>query len=235
MSLHRIFIPDPAALRPGEVVIGGDEARHAARVKRLEAGDPVEVLDGAGQVASGAVQGVEKHRDQWRVRVVIREIRRVEAVRPRLEVFAPAPKGPRLEAMIDGLCQAGAAAWRPLVTARTVVEPREGKLERIARVAAEASKQCARAWALEVGEPVALADAVSAGAVVADGSGETYRPCGLPVIRLLIGPEGGWDGRELEAIRAAGARLARFGPHVMRVETAAVVGAAIVLDAESRA
>lgn len=50
-------------------------------------------------------------------------------------------------------------------------------------------------------------------------------------IHLLIGPEGGWSDAERAAARAAGAVLASFGPHVMRVETAAVVAAASVLAA----
>jgi 16S rRNA (uracil1498-N3)-methyltransferase len=53
-------------------------------------------------------------------------------------------------------------------------------------------------------------------------------------VRLLVGPEGGWAAEELETARAAGARVARFGPHVMRIETAAVAACAVVLDQEMR-
>ncbi|MGN6457137.1 MAG: RsmE family RNA methyltransferase, partial [Achromobacter mucicolens] len=39
-------------------------------------------------------------------------------------------------------------------------------------------------------------------------------------ITLLVGPEGGWSDKELEAARKAGVRAVRFGPRVLRTETA---------------
>ena len=52
--------------------------------------------------------------------------------------------------------------------------------------------------------------------------------------RLLVGPEGGWTADELKMAERAGATICSFGVHVMRVETAAVVGAGIVLEAVRR-
>jgi 16S rRNA (uracil1498-N3)-methyltransferase len=48
-------------------------------------------------------------------------------------------------------------------------------------------------------------------------------------IRLLVGPEGGFSAAEVEAARGAGAALVSLGPGVLRTETAAMVGAALVL------
>jgi len=165
----------------------------------------------------------------------VEALQRIPPVEPRLEVWASSPKGPRLESMIDGLSQAGAAAWAPLSTQRTVVEPGAGKLDRMHRLAAEASKQAGRAWDLEILPGGDLAAALAGPAVVvAHASGGPYRPGGAAMIRLLIGPEGGWTVDELARARAGGASVASFGPHIMRIETAAVVAAAIVLDRETR-
>ena len=68
--------------------------------------------------------------------------------------------------------------------------------------------------------------------VIADGSGTLYEPRGLDEVTVLIGPEGGWTPRELEAARSKGVRIASFGPHVMRIETAAVVAVSVILAAE---
>ncbi len=235
MTAHRIHVDDPVPPPQTELVIGGTEARHAIRVKRLESGDPVEILDGRGRIASGRVAGSAKGRNgEWELTVAIEGVRIAEPNSPRIEVWAAPPKGSRIEEMIDGLSQAGAAAWMPLISARTVVEPRPHKLERLARVAAESSKQCGRAWLLEVGEGGDLARALAPGAaiVLADASGDRYARCGEPVLRVLIGPEGGWTNEEIATARAAGAKVARFGPHAMRIETAAVVAAAIIAQAE---
>ena len=46
---------------------------------------------------------------------------------------------------------------------------------------------------------------------------------------LLVGPEGGWTEAERSDLATAGARAITLGPRVLRVETAAVVGAALAL------
>jgi 16S rRNA (uracil1498-N3)-methyltransferase len=47
--------------------------------------------------------------------------------------------------------------------------------------------------------------------------------------RLLVGPEGGWTAAELAALRAAGWQGVSLGPRVLRIETAAVAAAALLL------
>ena len=75
-----------------------------------------------------------------------------------------------------------------------------------------------------------------AGLVVADPAGE--EPALLPVPpgdewTLVVGPEGGFDPDEVGALGSAAsggetpARL-RLGPHVLRAETAAIAGAAVL-------
>lgn len=235
MALHRIYLEDQP-LATGAMIVGGDEAHHAARVKRVEVGEGVELLDGRGGVGRGAVAEIGKgDRGRWEVRVEVTEVRQTPPLSPRLEVLTAAPKGGRLEELIDGLSQVGAASWALLETQRGQVDPRPGKLERLGRTAAEASKQCGRAWHLQIGMGMNLGRVLDAGnVVVADSSGEPYTQGGKETIRLLVGPEGGWTREELETARGAGARVARFGAYAMRIETAAVAAAAIVLDVEGR-
>lgn len=238
MAIHSIYLESDTPLILGELVIHGDEAQHAARVKRVGAGDTVRVMDGSGHIASAAVLRAGKSsRGEWQLAVRVDSV--VEAPRtiPHLRVFSAAPKGSRLADLIDGLSQVGAASWSLLRTRRGEVDPRPGKLERLERTALEACKQSGRAWRLEIGADVALSEAVKAGpgvhVVMADASGEPYRRSDAKAVDLLIGPEGGWTPEELAAAGAANVRIARFGPHVMRIETAAVVAAGIILDTEA--
>ena len=252
MAPHRIALAsdDPAgavlldAPAPGTLLaIDGEEAHHAVRVKRLEPGEPVELLTGAGLIAESSFDHAEKlgKKGGWRVIVRLDRLREEPKLTPRVEVRSAAPKGPRLEWMIDQLAQVGAASWGPLLTARSVTEPRDGKRQRLMRVAAEAAKQCGRAWTLEIGPERNLDAAIKRGSdqdavlVVADASGEPYEPIGRESVRLLVGPEGGFDDGELDQLRSAGARVASFGPHTMRVETASVVAAASIIEHERRA
>lgn len=245
MGVHRLFEEGLVAHVGDVVVIGGDEAQHAARVKRVEVGERVQVLNGAGLVADGEVAEVRKGREGWEVAVRVLSARMVEVEKPRVEVWTAVPKGDRLEDMVDQLAQIGVAGWGPLSAERSVVEPREGKMTRVTRRAVEASKQSGRAWSMRVEDGGDLAAGLAAGlagglaaaangvrVVMADASGGAYERSGAERIRVLVGPEGGWTEDEVRLAREAGAVVARFGAHVMRVETAAVTAAAVVLALE---
>ena len=238
MGVHRLFEEGLVARVGDVVVIGGEEAHHAARVKRVEVGERVQVLNGAGLLADGEVAEIRKGRDGWEVAVRVLGALVVEVENPQVEVWTGVPKGDRLEDMVDQLAQIGVAGWGPLHAERSVVEPREGKMMRVSRRAVEASKQCGRAWSMRVEEGGDLKMALEAGSVgmrvvMADASGAGYMRTGAQRIRVLVGPEGGWAEDEVRMAREAGAVVARFGAHVMRVETAAPVAAAVVLAAES--
>jgi 16S rRNA (uracil1498-N3)-methyltransferase len=233
---HRIYIPQLEAEPQGLITITGEEAQHALRVKRLEVGDPVEVCDGEGTVAYGRIGAGRKERGEWALDVAVERVEVVPQPPPYVSVNSAVPKGDRLAAMIEGLSQVGAAGWRPIKTLRSVVDPREGKLERVERIATEAMKQCGRPSRLNIWPPAPFKEVVNSigRVVIADASGGDYEPCGFETIVILVGPEGGWEKSELEFALGAGlgVKAVRFGPHVMRTEVAAVVAAAQVLSAE---
>lgn len=230
MSQHAIYLPDFDGA-DGPLIVEGDEAHHALRVKRVREGRDVTILNGRGLVATARVVEAKK-----RLGLEVERVERRGRVRPALDVWAAAPKGPRMSDMVDALSQAGASSWTPLIAERTPADPTGKKLDRLERVAVEAAKQCGRGWLLELGVGRGLdagLDAPPGAALVAaDGSGEPYERSGAASIRSLVGPEGGWTEGELERIRGAGARVCSFGPHVMRIETAAPTATALILAAE---
>jgi 16S rRNA (uracil1498-N3)-methyltransferase len=248
MSVHRVyrasesgeaegFFAIPAIETPFVLRVSGEEAKHALRVKRLEHSEAVEVLDGQGHVGVGRLIASGKVRDEWWMDVEIARVRLALRVRPRVRVWSAIPKGPRLGEMIDMLSQVGAASWGALESARSVSEPSEHKVERLRRVAEESSKQCGRAWRLEIEPAQRLHDRLKPGpgescVVMADASGRAMRAIAArlgtapEVVDLLIGPEGGWTADELGIAREAGAWTASFGPHVMRIETAGPIAVA---------
>lgn len=235
--MHRISITAAEPPSPGDTVdIRGDEAHHAVRVKRVEPGEPVALLDGVGVVVRGRVAATLKERGEFVVRVAVDRVDRVPPEQPWIEACTAVPKGPRVADLVDQLSQAGAAAWRPLVTERGRADPAAPRSERLERAAAEASKQCGRAHHMHVLGPIELDAALAEpgwSLVLADASGAS--PAGAstvlrhPRIRVLVGPEGGWTPRELDAARRAGAAVLRLGPHAMRIETAAVVACGVLM------
>ncbi|MFM9959420.1 MAG: RsmE family RNA methyltransferase [Phycisphaerales bacterium] len=229
MSRHTLMV-EPGTLTAQAVgaalIPDRAESDHAVRVKRLIVGERVTLLDGAGLVGAAVVSAV---RPGFELR--IESVREEPPVTPRVEVWSATPKGPRLEDMIDQLSQVGAALWRPLDTEYGVVEPGEHKIERCRRVAREAAKQCGRAWLMEIGEAASIEQALTPRTgtmlVVADARGPVWGGVSgsASCVRVLVGPEGGFSAGELERAAAAGATPIRLGPHVLRIETAAVCAA----------
>lgn len=248
--MHRVWYDGHSVETGGLVEVLGEEAAHALRVKRLAPGEVLELIDGLGTVLTAAVEPdapVHHHTPAGRgkprrgepvlrVRVTGRRVQ--PPVRPQVEILSAAPKGDRLPSMVDQLCQLGVARWGVLTTERGVVEPREGKLERLERVVRESCKQSGRAWAMEIAPaPVTLDEALRAPpdkrVLCADAGGgpiaSIIDASPTPRVRVLIGPEGGWTERERDMARAAGAATLGLGPHVLRIETAAVAAAAVLL------
>jgi 16S rRNA (uracil1498-N3)-methyltransferase len=231
---HCIFQPAGNA-EPGQLIkVFGPEAHHAIRVKRLGAGDAVHVLDGTGTRLQCRIESTHKSRQgEWELVLRVEIATKEPRTKPHVRVLTGVPKGEALEQMIDGLSQVGARSWGPLACARSVVDPREGKLARLQRVAEESLKQCSRSWLLELEQGETLQHAIASSpqqVVLADAAGEKYDPLGED-ITLLIGPEGGFAPDEIAAARAAGVRVCRFGVHVMRIEVAAVTACASIINA----
>jgi 16S rRNA (uracil1498-N3)-methyltransferase len=56
-------------------------------------------------------------------------------------------------------------------------------------------------------------------------------PASAHEIALAVGPEGGWTGDELVWFQKAGWSAASLGNTILRAETAAIVSAALAMDA----
>jgi len=240
VSMHLMHLPEwPDS--PGSIFsIDGEEAHHALRVRRLGVGDIVRACDGNGHLMIGEIAATRRGRGgSWELDLRVLETRVIPRPNPAVHIVSAAPKGDRLGEMIEGLSQVGAASWRPLFSERTVVEPSDTKLERLQRIALESMKQCGRTHRLDILPPVGLSEALMLpGAIIADSSGETWGR--LPAqdngqtLTILVGPEGGWTDAELAEALSSSVPAACFGIHTMRIETAAVVAAGIVMHLSAR-
>ncbi len=241
MSTHRVYVD--RALGPADIgstlLVEGDEARHALGSKRLTEGDGVLVLDGLGRVAECVLDRAEaaKGKRPPVARLVVRAVREVPAVVPRVRVLTPIPKADRLSWMLEQLSQAGAAAWAPLTTQRSIGDARDLRPDRLARIAREAAKQCGRAYvlAIEPGVDLGTLDPAglrgAGGVLVADSAGSRgpVDAAAHAAWSVLVGPEGGFAPDELARLQAAGVPRVALGPHVMRIETAALAAATLLL------
>jgi len=232
----RFFAED---LAPDVVALSAGEAHHALNVLRLGVGAAVELFDGRGGAAAGRIAAVRRSAVEVRI-----EAREAPAPRPAPTVhlaFA-APKGKRLDWLLEKATELAAASLQPVAFQRSVGPAAVGPLPPAKRRrwlahCIAAAKQSGLNWLPEIRHGAALADFLTGaltdpagylGVVgVVDGGSRPIReilaraPAGREVC-LLIGPEGGLTRAELADVVEAGFTPARLGRTTLRVETAAV-------------
>jgi 16S rRNA (uracil1498-N3)-methyltransferase len=236
-----LFFGEPDAVRaavPGSsFVLGGNEGRHAATVRRLRSGERIDVSDGAGFRLSGAISAV----DTGTVELVVEAAGQDPAPQHTLVLVQALAKGGRDEQAVEAATELGVDAVVPWHAERSIVRWRGDKAEKGRQkwvsLAGAASKQSRRsfvpdihavldtsrlaAWAATVDHVFVLhedAEASLAGRVAAlRAAGGFDAPSSTAVV---VGPEGGISDAELDKLRSAGAVAAVLGPHVLRSSTA---------------
>jgi 16S rRNA (uracil1498-N3)-methyltransferase len=238
--IERSFAPD--VCREGPLRLEGDEAHHLAHVRRVRVGDVVELFDGRGTSRKGVVHSIERRA------VVLNPLDEPRVAdrprRPQLTLATAVPKGDRFAWLVEKTAEIGVDRLVPLLTARSVVDPREAKLERLRRVVVEACKQSGRNTLMDLEAPISwprfleewetrqgtlgfLADPEAV-------DGPCLPSCEVHDLVLAIGPEGGLEPAEVDQAAHLGWRRLLLGPHVLRIETAGVVGSALLLNACGR-
>lgn len=225
------------------VLLDGAEGRHAAVVRRLAAGEDVDLTDGAGVLLHSVVESAG--RDGLVCRVLVRT--RTPEPQPRLVVVQALAKGDRGELAVETCTEVGVDEIVPWAAARSITrwrgERADKALAKWRGAAREAAKQSRRSIHPVVSRPAStreVADRLRAAdlrLVLHEAAGESLGDVdvpGLGEVVLVVGPEGGVAPEELEAFREAGARVVRLGPSVLRTSTAGAVAAGVVLSRTAR-
>lgn len=224
------------------VVLDGDEGHHAVTVKRIRAGETIDLVDGRGRRAEATVASTAKRSLEARVDRVVDE----PAAGCRIVLVQALAKGDRDLQAVEAAVELGAAGIVPWQADRCVVrwqgeKAAKGRQKWESTVRA-AVKQSRRAWLPEVLAPVStreLADWIRDDDVArlvlvlhedaAEPLGERVRAAvgdgpGPAEIVLIVGPEGGISEDEVGRLRDAGARPVVLGSHVLRSGTAGPAG-----------
>jgi 16S rRNA (uracil1498-N3)-methyltransferase len=125
-----------SALAPGQVELSGPEAHHLATVCRLRPGDAICLFNGDGREYAAEVVAVGRRHVTVRIHGVAAPEREH---RFHIEVAVTLPKGDRAQFLLEKLTELGVASFVPLRTERSVVHPRDAKLDKLHRYVIEAS------------------------------------------------------------------------------------------------
>jgi len=226
-----LTIPDS-----GETLrLSREESRHATRVLRLQAGQVVELLDGAGVRASATIAcSPEGRRDTVLCRVVERHDCRPPSLRVRLYVALPRRKV--MGQIVRDATQLGVWRISPVICRYAVSRPGSGTQTLAWQADAVAAlKQSGNAFVPRIDTPCPFDEAVAQathpgyfGAVPDTGAGGAVRVApGAGELALWVGPEAGFSSEEQTQLVQRGSVPLSIGRWTLTIEAAvpALLGA----------
>jgi 16S rRNA (uracil1498-N3)-methyltransferase len=236
--MHRFFI-HPSLIQSPFVHFPPEVSAQLSRVLRLSTGDIVTVLDNTGQEMLTRLTQVSP-------RTATGEI--ISSTTPQVEpsvrihLFISLTQREKLEWILQKCTEVGVSEFTPIITSRTLVQKSAGLAEKHTRwekIIREAAEQSGRTL-LPILNPVlsfneSLSHLVGFRLLAWEMEQSTtlrqvLQSSPPPVeISLIIGPEGGFSDEEVETAVASGFRTFTLGKRILRVETAAVIAAALIL------
>ncbi len=213
------------------MAIDGNQAHYLLRVMRLSEGETVILCDDATGEWAAKIIAIGKHD---LVLGLAAKLRTREDV-PDFWLCPALLKKERFDLVLEKASELGVRRIQPVVTSRCVADKLNRK--RVRAILTEAAEQCARTALPELTEPLTLEVLLKdwpcertlffADETGGDPAAKVFAAhCGPAA--LLIGPEGGFDDAEREAIRGLKqARAVSLGPRILRGETAAIAATAL--------
>ncbi len=221
-------------------VLEGEDAKHAAAVLRMRAGDIAVLCD--GRKTDYLAEAEETSPDRCTFKILEKSPNQAEPS-IHLRLFQAMPKSDKMEFIVQKAVECGAAEIVPFFSERCVSRPdakqMQKKLVRYRKIALEAAKQCGRGVVPTVGEAVEFSALRSL--ISSENTGILFYECSTVPLReavtefrenvdIVIGSEGGFEPREAEELQALGLVSASLGKRILRCETAPVAAISILMN-----
>ncbi|RAI60629.1 16S rRNA (uracil(1498)-N(3))-methyltransferase [Roseicella frigidaeris] len=233
MATPRLHLDQP--LQAGrEIPASPGQAHYLGGVLRRAAGDPVLLFNGADGEWAGRIASLRKDR----CTLLPERQTRPQEPAPACRLLVAAVKRDAMDWMVEKATELGIGAIQPVLTRRSITD--RVNLARLAAIAQEAAEQCERLTVPRLAPAAPLHAILEAwdGTPLLVGDERRDSPPlaalaqGLPpggAWAWLVGPEGGFERAELDDLRRrAFVSTASLGPRILRAETAAVAGLAVL-------
>ena len=234
------FFVDESARMGDSFQISGKDHNHICNVLRMQVGDTFLVSCGG----TSSLCRLTQMRDDAVTAQIVEEDYRNTELPVRFYLFQGLPKGDKLELIIQKTVELGVAGIVPVEMSRCVMKldnkKKASKRERWQAIAESAAKQSKRNLIPQVSDVLTYKQAMEQageldlflvpyenkrGMAATREALERIKP-GMSV-GILIGPEGGFDDKEIDLARKTGAAVVSLGQRILRAETAAVTAVAM--------
>ncbi|MGD2246068.1 MAG: RsmE family RNA methyltransferase [Candidatus Aminicenantes bacterium] len=244
MTSNRFFIKQ-SDIDSSSVYIHGDEHHHLSRVARIRPKEKVWLIDEQGTRYMARVEEITK----MRTRLTVLEKEGTTEPGVKIILAQAVIKSKRMNSILQQATELGVSMIIPVITARTVVNIEakvEKKLERWEKLVREAAKQCKCPFFPSILPPMPLKSLIeerqeTLKLVLSENRGKYLRDILIrslgsdrakekppASVIILVGPEGGWTDEEEESILSHGYEAVSLGKQILRSETAALSGLAMI-------
>ncbi|MBI1763553.1 MAG: 16S rRNA (uracil(1498)-N(3))-methyltransferase [Acidobacteria bacterium] len=233
MQRHRFYAP-PAQINGALITLADDEAHHLARVLRLPVGAPVFAFDGCGQEYVCEINQVGRRGAEL---TIIEQLTNTVESPLQLTLAVALLKGDKFDWVVQKATELGVTRLVPLLTEHSDIRQlkAEHKLQRWQRITLEALKQCGRRTLVEIAEPQSwpkfCAEEISSLKLILSEHGGQRLHALPPTANsacVAVASEGGWSETELEVATQHGFVPVHLGARILRAETAAITGVALL-------
>ncbi len=223
-------------------IIGGDDYNHIKNVLRMGVGDRFLVsCEGISSLCE-----LESFDLNTITAKIIEENYQNTNLPVKIYLFQGLPKSDKMELIIQKAVELGVEKILPVEMKNCVVKldgkKKAQKQTRWQAISESAAKQSKRSVIPEVCEVLSYGDAMKLASTLdlmlvpyenKEGMAATKEALSLiksgMTVGILIGPEGGFDGSEIEAAKNIGGKIISLGSRILRTETAAITAAAMCM------
>ena len=243
--MHKFFT-EPHNISDDKGIIVGDDVKHIYKVLRLNEGEEVVLNNCEGTEYLGKINSINKSE------VIIDIIEKLDTNNEsdiKIHLFQGLPKGQKMDLIVQKGTELGINEFIPTITRRVDVKLKGEfkKLDRLNRIALEASKQSKRSIIPKVKEVINFDEAMSQLKDMdlvlvpyenAENFGiktlmrqlreENVDLSYIHNVGIVIGPEGGFEEEEITALSNQGAYIVNLGKRILRTETAGFTATALI-------
>jgi 16S rRNA (uracil1498-N3)-methyltransferase len=230
MRLHRFYVLQPL----GEEVVIDDVSliNQWTKVFRYSLGDFVILFNGDGHDYRYSLHTITKNS----CTLTCREATTSYIPSQKITLCLSLIKKDNFELAVQKVTELGISTIIPILSSRS--EKKNISIDRLHKIAVEASEQCGRGDVPLISPPLALQEILER--IKEDQLGILLTMGGAPLITckekfadkdvlLFVGPEGGWSDSDLLLMREKNLVDYSLGKTVLRAETAAIVGASLLV------
>ncbi len=238
LIMHKFFV-DKEFILNDIATITKEDVRHIYKVLRLNIGEKIIINDLNGIEYFGEI--IEITKEYVKVKL-LEKLNISNEPSVKIHLFQGIPKSSKMDFVIQKCSEVGVSEFTPIFTKRVELKDVDEikKSKRWQKIAEEASKQSKRTFIPKVNPPINWEDFLKKlrefSMIIVPyeeekgfGIKNLLRDQEFSYIALVIGPEGGFERREVDELKKIGAHMVTLGKRILRTETAGCIASAFIL------